>query len=267
MRRSPRGDACRSCSPRSLRRPAREPCGEAAADQGLRGRPGSPTSRSPRPSRRAPTRGASAGTRRCWPTWTRSRRRMACMRTCDTGGACGARRRWRSRRPATAARRAGVWRPAARHAATRRAPARRPHVPQAARKGRARARQACAAGAAAASPCAVRVLRLPRRAERAPGRQAEEADFDAVAVCNGHYSVPRTPALPGAGAFPGRQMHSHDYRDAAPFAGLAVLVVGASASGEDISREIAEVADTVRAPCDYGITTGLLYRISPTGPP
>jgi len=84
-------------------------------------------------------------------------------------------------------------------------------------------------------------------AERAPGRQAEEADFDAVAVCNGHYSAPRTPALPGAAAFPGRQLHSHDYRDAAPFAGRAVLVVGASASGEDISREIAEVADVVRA--------------------
>jgi cation diffusion facilitator CzcD-associated flavoprotein CzcO len=69
--------------------------------------------------------------------------------------------------------------------------------------------------------------------------------FDAVVVCNGHYSLPRRPDLPGAGSFPGKLLHSHSYRDNAPYAGLTVVVVGASASGEDISREIALVADKV----------------------
>ena len=71
------------------------------------------------------------------------------------------------------------------------------------------------------------------------------ATFDAVVVCNGHYSNPRRPALPGAGQFPGRILHSHSYRTNGPYAGLTVVVIGASASGEDISREIAVVADKV----------------------
>ena len=73
------------------------------------------------------------------------------------------------------------------------------------------------------------------------------ATFDAVMVCNGHYSAPRRPALPGAELFPGRVLHSHSYRTNAPYAGLTVVVIGASASGEDISREIALVADKVLA--------------------
>lgn len=77
-------------------------------------------------------------------------------------------------------------------------------------------------------------------------QDVEETVFDALVVCNGHYSVPRTPVVAGAGAFPGRQMHSHSYRDARPFAGQTVVVVGAAASGEDIGREVADVADTAR---------------------
>ncbi|KAK9908844.1 hypothetical protein WJX75_003644 [Coccomyxa subellipsoidea] len=69
--------------------------------------------------------------------------------------------------------------------------------------------------------------------------------FDAVVVCNGHYSDPRRPEIPGMGEFPGRLLHSHSYRQNTPFAGMTVVVIGASASGEDISREIALVADKV----------------------
>lgn len=47
----------------------------------------------------------------------------------------------------------------------------------------------------------------------------EVAGFEAVVVCNGHYSEPRVPSFPGQTVFPGRQMHSHNYRTAAPFAG------------------------------------------------
>ena len=69
--------------------------------------------------------------------------------------------------------------------------------------------------------------------------------FDAVVVANGHYSEPRVPKFPGALAWPGRQIHSHNYRTPDGFEGKKVLLIGAMASGEDISREIASVADRV----------------------
>ena len=71
--------------------------------------------------------------------------------------------------------------------------------------------------------------------------------FDAVVVCNGHYSEPRVPELPNADKSPITQMHSHNYRvpDDDLFVGKKVVVLGASASGEDLSREIASVAQTV----------------------
>ena len=41
--------------------------------------------------------------------------------------------------------------------------------------------------------------------------------FDYVVVANGHFSVPFIPEYPGMKAFPGRIMHSHDFRDAEEF--------------------------------------------------
>ena len=64
-------------------------------------------------------------------------------------------------------------------------------------------------------------------------------------VCNGHYSDVRRAELPGAESFPGTVVHSHSYRDNQAFKGLTVIVIGASASGEDICREIALTADKV----------------------
>ena len=69
--------------------------------------------------------------------------------------------------------------------------------------------------------------------------------FDAVAVCNGHYSEPRVPMLRGFEGFPGLAMHSHNYRRPDIFAGKRVVVLGASVSGADLSREIADVAEAV----------------------
>ena len=74
--------------------------------------------------------------------------------------------------------------------------------------------------------------------------------YDALVVCNGHYSAPRCPEVSGSEAFPGTVMHSHNYRDSTAFRGQTVVLVGASASGEDICREIAEVADKVTLPSD-----------------
>ena len=66
-----------------------------------------------------------------------------------------------------------------------------------------------------------------------------------MVVCNGHYSEARRAELPGAESFPGTIVHSHSYRDNQAFKGLTVIVIGASASGEDVCREIALTAEKV----------------------
>lgn len=40
--------------------------------------------------------------------------------------------------------------------------------------------------------------------------------------------------------FPGKVTHSHDYRVPEPFAGQTVVIVGAGASAQDISRELSK---------------------------
>lgn len=54
----------------------------------------------------------------------------------------------------------------------------------------------------------------------------ETVTFDAVLVCNGHFSVPHLPKIKGQKIFKGRQMHSHNYRTPEGFAGENVLVIG-----------------------------------------
>ncbi|KAG2485336.1 hypothetical protein HYH03_015918 [Edaphochlamys debaryana] len=86
----------------------------------------------------------------------------------------------------------------------------------------------------------------------AEGGEVQQELYDAVVVANGHYSEPRLPlevkgmlgpdgeAADGgrASPFPGEQVHSHNYRSPERWRGKVVLVVGASNSGEDISREL-----------------------------
>jgi len=69
--------------------------------------------------------------------------------------------------------------------------------------------------------------------------------FDAVSVCNGHYSQPYVPEIRGASHFKGSFLHSHNYRNPTAFAGLSVAILGAASSGADISREVATVAKQV----------------------
>lgn len=84
--------------------------------------------------------------------------------------------------------------------------------------------------------------------------------FDAVAVCNGHYWTPRIPEIPGAEAFPGEVLHSLAYREPSGFAGQRVALLGAKASGVDLSRDIGRVASRVLL-CARGQT-----REGPQGP-
>jgi len=60
------------------------------------------------------------------------------------------------------------------------------------------------------------------------------SEFDYVIVASGHFSTPNVPEFEGIKTFPGRVMHSHDFRSADEFAGKRVLCVGSSYSSEDI---------------------------------
>ncbi len=67
--------------------------------------------------------------------------------------------------------------------------------------------------------------------------------FSALIVATGYNSIPRYPDLPGE--FRGIQMHTHDYRTPAPFAGRDVVVIGLGCSGAELACEIQTVARTV----------------------
>jgi trimethylamine monooxygenase len=86
------------------------------------------------------------------------------------------------------------------------------------------------------------------------GLRTEE--FDYVVVATGHFSTPNVPEYPGFGTFPGRILHSHDFRDAAEFAGKDLLVLGSSYSAEDIALQSRK----------YGASSVTIsYRTAPMG--
>lgn len=68
-------------------------------------------------------------------------------------------------------------------------------------------------------------------------RETRDEEFDHVIVATGHFSVPNVPSYPGFESFPGRILHSHDFRDSQEFAGKDLLVVGGSYSAEDIALQ------------------------------
>ncbi|GFP55635.1 thiol-specific monooxygenase [Trichoderma asperellum] len=73
-----------------------------------------------------------------------------------------------------------------------------------------------------------------------------EETFDAVVLANGHYSVPTIPNVKGLNEyiekFTGRVVHSKTYRSASSYKSQRVLVIGNSASGTDLSRELVSTA-------------------------
>ncbi|KAI3927490.1 hypothetical protein MKW92_026491 [Papaver armeniacum] len=80
---------------------------------------------------------------------------------------------------------------------------------------------------------------------RGGGGEAVDEIFDGVVVCNGRYTEPNIAESPGINEWPGKQMHNHNYRVPEPFRDQVVFVIGTSANGQDISRDIAEVAKEV----------------------
>lgn len=82
-----------------------------------------------------------------------------------------------------------------------------------------------------------------------PTRQVDvwwREEFDAVILCNGHYSIPFIPFVAGLSEYmrryPGKVLHSKSYRTPATFAGKKVLVIGNSASGHDTTAALVSTA-------------------------
>lgn len=76
------------------------------------------------------------------------------------------------------------------------------------------------------------------------GDETQTRTYRDVIVANGHHWHPRwpEPSFPGAEAFPGEQLHAHDYRTVEPLAGKRVLVLGIGNSASDIAVEWSRVA-------------------------
>ena len=67
-----------------------------------------------------------------------------------------------------------------------------------------------------------------------------EIRSSAVVLATGKYRTPVVPPWPGLGQFTGEVVHSGDFRNAWPFAGRDVLVVGAGNSAGDIAVQLAQ---------------------------
>ncbi|MFN3496592.1 MAG: flavin-containing monooxygenase, partial [Hydrogenophaga sp.] len=61
-----------------------------------------------------------------------------------------------------------------------------------------------------------------------------------VVLATGANRKPSAPELPGQADFGGRILHSRSYRNAAPFAGQRVLVVGMGNTGAEIALDLVE---------------------------
>lgn len=73
----------------------------------------------------------------------------------------------------------------------------------------------------------------------------ETLTFDAVFVCNGHYSAGFIPNFEGRDLYQGQQLHSHDYRNPELFEGQDILVIGGNFSAVDVVHQTAKHAKRV----------------------
>ncbi|XP_044744631.1 flavin-containing monooxygenase FMO GS-OX5-like isoform X3 [Coccinella septempunctata] len=76
-------------------------------------------------------------------------------------------------------------------------------------------------------------------------KKKESKTVDAVICCNGKYSVPFMPHIPGLDSFTGTCIHSHCYRSEEPYKGRTVLIIGGGPSGIDICNHLSAVANKV----------------------
>lgn len=94
--------------------------------------------------------------------------------------------------------------------------------------------------------CGTSVQRIDRGDRRwLVATSAGVIEAENVIVATGYDQVPFMPAWPGKEEFGGELIHSSAYRNAQPFAGRSVLVVGAGNSGTDIAVDLARAGASV----------------------
>ena len=95
-----------------------------------------------------------------------------------------------------------------------------------------------------------------------------------IVMATGVSGIPNVPDLPALRGFRGTIVHSHEYQDAAPWAGKKAVVVGTGTSGHDIAQDLhsagAKVTLVQRNPthiinCDP--SAQLVYALYSEGPP
>lgn len=94
-----------------------------------------------------------------------------------------------------------------------------------------------------------------------PGAGDRTLRVRGVINATGTWEKPFIPYYPGAETFAGRQLHAHDYRSAAEFAGQHVVVVGAGISAVQLLDEISRVTGTT-----WVSRTEPRWREGPFGP-
>ena len=100
------------------------------------------------------------------------------------------------------------------------------------RTARAKAAAGTQAGAAA--------VREPPADAWCIATSAGEMEARCVIVATGHNHTPHIPEWPGRAEFPGELLHASKYRNAAPYEGKKVLVVGAGNTGAEIAVDLVE---------------------------
>jgi putative flavoprotein involved in K+ transport len=87
----------------------------------------------------------------------------------------------------------------------------------------------------------VRIDRIDREGDRWVLRSAP-GDIEAshVVIATGHNHTPDLPDWPGAEDFTGELLHASSYRNAVPYAGRHVLVVGSGNTGAEIALDLIE---------------------------
>lgn len=90
--------------------------------------------------------------------------------------------------------------------------------------------------------CGVRVVAVEPAVDGVRVRVASGDPLRAahVVLATGQNDLPVEPALPGRASSSVRVQHADTYRDAAPFVGRHVLVVGAGNTGSELAQDVAE---------------------------
>ncbi|CAI9118921.1 OLC1v1020548C1 [Oldenlandia corymbosa var. corymbosa] len=111
-----------------------------------------------------------------------------------------------------------------------------------------------------------KVVRVEQTTENGPWTvgwtsetDSDEELFDAVVICNGHYSQPNVVEIPGIKKWPGTQIHSHNYRVPEPYQDQRVVVIGDGISAHDISLDVSQVAKDVHIVSRaVGVVSGMI---------